>query len=124
MRLKLFLVAAMIMGAGSPAMALPTKDVKRCNAMAASFKAKKAEIEEAKAALDKKAELAEEAGERWEAAEEMKLISARNAKMAQDAKAEWETLKSEVYKDQVALKSKVQMLNKDVAAFNASCATE
>lgn len=107
-----------------PAHALSQAEVKRCNAMAASFAAKKAEITKAKADLDEKAALVESLGERWEEVEVHRLVSATHAQEADEAKAKWEGLKSEVLKTQLALQSKVQMLNSDVAAFNKSCATK
>lgn len=124
MKLKLISISVLAASAIMPAQALTQAEVKRCNAMAASFAAKKAEITKAKSGLDEKVALVEEAGERWEAAEELKLASARNAKIASDAKAEWQGLKGEVLKEQMALQSKVQMLNNDVASFNKSCATK
>ena len=124
MTLKYLTLFALLASAAVPASALTQAEIEKCNAMSQSFSAKQTAIKKAKAALDKKAELAEEAGERWEAAEEMKLISARNAKMASDAKTEWERLKNEVYREQMALQSNLKMLNKDIAAFNTSCATE
>ncbi len=124
MKLKTITLSAFLLSVASPSFALTKDEVKRCNAMSASFAAKKAEITAAKAELDKKVELVEAAGERWEAAEELKNASARNTKIAADAKADWERLKSEVLREQMGLQSRVQMLNKDVAAFNASCATD
>lgn len=124
MNLKSFIAIALIAGAAAPASALTPSEVKKCNAMAASFTAKKGEIQKAKEALEAKAATTEEAGERWEAAEEMKLFSAKNAKIAADAKAEWEQHKSEFLKERMVLQSKLEMLNNDVSAFNRSCATE
>ena len=124
MRLKYLTIAAVLASAASPASSLTQNEVKRCNAMAASFAAKKAEIITAKSALDEKVELVEAAGERWEAAEEMRLMSPQSANDADSSKANWESLKSEVMREQMALQSRVQMLNKDMAAFNASCATD
>ena len=124
MKSRLILAAIAALMVAAPSHALSPDDIKRCNAMAASFEAKKAEIQTAKAALDEKAAATELAGERWEAAEQMKLMSPQAAQEAETSKADWEALKKEVMRDQYALKSQVQMLNKDVAAFNASCATE
>jgi len=106
------------------ASALSQADIKRCNAMSASFTAKKAEMKTAKEALDAKAAATEEAGERWEAAEQMKLMSPKGAMEATEAKAVWDELKKDVMREQMALQSQAQMLNRDVAAFNASCATK
>ena len=122
MKLRLLIIAAFTLMA--PANALTQDEVKRCNAMSASFAAKKAEIVEAKAALDAKAAETEIAGERWQAAEEMKLVSPQAAKKAGDAKATWDSLKKDVAREQFALRSRVEMLNNDVASFNRSCATE
>lgn len=124
MRLKYLSIAALLVSVAFPAFSLTQSEIKKCNAMAASFKAKKVEITEAKKVLDEKAAKTELAGEEWEAAEQMKLMSPQAAKEADVTKAAWEALKSEVYRDQVALQSKVQMLNKDVAAFNASCSPD
>lgn len=124
MRLKYLTIAVLLASAASPAASLTQNEVKRCNAMAASFAAKKAEIISAKTALDKKVEQVEAAGERWEAAEEMRLMSPQSANEADSSKANWESLKSEAMREQMALQSRVQMLNKDMAAFNASCATD
>jgi len=124
MKKNLLIIGLFAASALLPAHALSQEEVKRCNAMAASFAAKKAEIVEAKAVLDKKAEMVETLGEQWEEAETHKLASPAHAKAAADAKAEWEGLKGEVLKAQFALQSKVQMLNSDVTAFNASCAQD
>ena len=124
MKLKLLSIAALLASAAAPAFSLTQDEIKKCNAMAASFAAKKAEIAEAKKTLDAKAEKTELAGESWVAAEEMKLMSPQAAKEAQAKKAAWETLKAEVYREQMALQSRVKMLNKDVAAYNASCSTD
>ena len=124
MKLRIFIAATLIAGAALPASALTPAEVKKCNAMAASFGAKKAEVLKAKEALEKMAADTELAGETWEAAEEMKLLSPAAAKEADDAKAHWETLKGDFYKKQIALQSQVQMLNKDMAAYNRSCASD
>lgn len=125
MKLKMIALSACIaIGLAPSAVALTQDEIKRCNAMAASFAAKKAEITEAKALLDAKAEETELAGERWEAAEAMKLMSPQAAKEAEDSKAAWDALKKDVYREQIALQSRVKLLNSDVASFNASCATK
>lgn len=124
MKSKLLFIGLFAATCIMPAQALSQEDVKRCNAMAATFAAKKSEILKAKEGLDAKVEAVEAAGELWEAAEVHKLASAGHAKTANDAKAEWETLKKEVTREQFALQSKVKMLNGDVASFNASCATK
>ena len=124
MTLKYLSIAVLLASAAAPAFSLTQDEIKKCNAMAASFKAKKAEITDAKKLLDAKAEKAELAGDHWKAAEEMKLMSPQAAKEAETSKAKWDALKSEVYREQIALQSRVQMLNKDVAAYNASCSPE
>jgi len=124
MKSKFVIIGLLAASSFLPAQALTQKEIKRCNAMAASFSAKKVEITSAKEKLDAKVEKTELAGERWEAAEEMKLISPGSAKEAETAKSEWETLKKEVLREQMALQSQVSMLNTDVASFNASCAKD
>lgn len=124
MMMKLFAIGLVAASVAVPAQALSQEDVKRCNAMAASFAAKKAEITKEKTALDEQVVLVEALGEAWEEAETHKLASAGHAKAAEAAKAEWQSQKSDVLKTQMSLQSKVQMLNNDVAAFNTSCATK
>ena len=124
MTLKSLMIIAMLSSIAVPASALTQAEIKQCNAMAASFSAKKAELTKAKKALEEKAAATELAGEEWEAAEQEKLFSSEAAQKASDTKAHWTTLKSEFAKDQMALQSKLQMLNTDVAAYNQKCATK
>ena len=122
MTLKSLMIIAMFSSITLPASALSQAEIKQCNAMAATFSVKKAELTKAKKALEAKAEATELAGEEWEAAEQEKLFSDEATQKASDTKARWTALKSEFARDQLALQSKLKMLNTDVAAYNLKCA--
>ncbi len=107
-----------------PATALTRDEARRCAVMARTFEAKTAEIAELKEALSAAAETAEEAGETWENAEAMRNFGDAQAAEADQAQANWQAAKNDFEAKQAALKSAVQMLNRDVSEYNRTCASE
>lgn len=106
------------------ALAMSQDDVRRCNAMAASFKAKKAEYDAAQKVRDARATAAEAWGEDWENAEALRSFGEDHASKADAAKAAYDAAKSEFSKAEMAAQSIGRMLNDDIAAYNASCAAD
>ncbi|MEL6661547.1 MAG: hypothetical protein AAFR33_00995 [Pseudomonadota bacterium] len=125
MMIRSLLVLSVIgLAAAGPAAALTGDEVRQCNAMAATFEAKEAEINRLKAAQAALAAEAEILGEEWELLEEQRRFSARHAASADEAKAAFETARDAANRAGMDLNSKVQMFQADAAAFNAKCAAD
>lgn len=119
------ILAALIVTAAplASAQALSAKDMKRCQAMAATFAPKQAEIKKLTEKRDGLAEIVEAKGEVWDDAETLRLASAGHADTADAAKAEYTDAKTELQNTEIALQSLVKQFNLDVADFNQTCAT-
>jgi len=103
------------------ALALTSAEIKQCNAMGKSLKARQAEAAKKAEARELLHEKTEAAGDAWDDVEIHRLASAGHAKTADEAKAKYETLKADLLKQNMAVQSLVNQINEDVAAYNALC---
>lgn len=121
---SLVLSAAMFSIAVPAASALTSAQVKQCNTMGQSLQVRQGEAQKKAKAREALVAQVETAGEAWEDAEEQRLFSASHAAKADSAKAKYDTLKSSLLKQEMALQSLVGQINEDVAAYNGLCATD
>lgn len=125
MKKKTVLIALITaLGLPATAQAMTAKDIKRCNAMAATLAPKKAELEALQTKRDALAEKAETTGEIWEEAEIHRNISADLAAKADAAKSAHDASKGEFMKVEMALQSNLKQFNIDVAGYNKSCSAK
>ncbi|MEO0467073.1 MAG: hypothetical protein AAF216_11075 [Pseudomonadota bacterium] len=118
-------VTGLILGVfTAPAVALTGAQLEQCQAMSATFETKQTEVLELQALQAELAATAEAAGEAWEDKEEFRLFSPAQAEEADAAKVVFETAKSEAMRAAMDLRSKAQMLNADIAQYNARCAAD
>lgn len=118
-----FAIAASIFAVPT-ASALTPADLQRCQAMAATLTPKQAEIERVKAKRDEYAENVETLGEAWQEAEVHRLVSAGHAAKADEALMAYEEVERGLSKLERGLQGLVVQYNKDIYAYNKSCATE
>lgn len=121
---RILIALTALLALALPAGALTRDEIRQCEVMAATFEARTAKIEEARAARDLLAEQVEAAGAAWEDVEVHRNISARHAASADRAKADWEAAKAELARAEMALQADVRQLNGDMAQYNAKCAAE
>ncbi len=115
-------MAAMV---AAPAAAAPgPADLERCQAMQATMIPKRNEIERITAKRDDLAVKVETLGEAWQNAEAMRNLSADYAKQADEALYAYEEAERSFANTERGLSGLVRMFNKDVAAFNRSCAAQ
>ncbi|MEM9055596.1 MAG: hypothetical protein AAGB16_09750 [Pseudomonadota bacterium] len=117
-----FALAASIFGLSAPmATALTSAQIKQCNAMGKSLKARQAEAAKKAEARKVLHDKVEAAGDAWDDVEIHRLASAGHAKTADEAKAKYEALKADLIKQNMAVQSLVNQINEDVAAYNGLC---
>lgn len=114
------LAAALTLAA--PAGVASAQTAEQCNAMARSFQVRQTEVVELQTRQAELAATAEELGEAWELKEEVRNFSAAQAVEADEARIAYETARNEANRVTADLRSKAQMLNGDIAQFNARCA--
>lgn len=108
--------------ASPAAAALSTKDVQRCNAMAATLTPKKAEIQTLIAQRDAQAEQVEVLGDVWEESETMRNFKG-DADVSADAhKADYDAAKAKLMHMDRALQVAAKQFNTDISDYNRSCA--
>ena len=103
------------------ASALTNPEVRQCNALGKSLKARQAD---AKAKAETRESLlveVETAGDIWEEAEEERLFSQDHASKADTTKATYETLKADLLQEELLLQDLVSRINQDVARYNRIC---
>ncbi|MEM9738966.1 MAG: hypothetical protein AAF829_03790 [Pseudomonadota bacterium] len=122
-RSKLVLSLVALVFAGT-AQALSPQEIRQCNAMAATFEAKKAEIAELQEVQADLAALAESLGEAWETKEEQRLFSAGHAAQADEAQSAFFAARDEANRVAMDLNSKARMFQADASHFNAKCAAD
>lgn len=104
-----------------PAMAMTEAQIRECQAMGASINVRAGEVKAMKAKRDHALELAEAAGDEWEAAEAVRLFSKAQATEADAKKASYDALKADFMKIDAALISKSGMVNQSIVKYNARC---
>ena len=106
------------------AQALSDRDMRRCQAMAATMAPKQADIQKHQEKRASLLEIVEAKGEAWDNAEAMRLFSEDEAAAADAAKEAYEQSKFELHNVERALQAKVAQFNQDVASYNQTCATQ
>ena len=106
------------------AQALSERDIRRCNAMAATMAPKQAEITKLQEKRDALLATVEAEGELWDNAEAVRLFSAAQAEEADAAKAAYEQSKYDLHNAERALQAMVAQFNQDIASYNQTCATQ
>ncbi|MCI4645499.1 MAG: hypothetical protein MRY64_12015 [Hyphomonadaceae bacterium] len=118
----LALVAALTLA--MPAGALTAQEAAQCRVMSQSFGVRQAEVLELQERQAELATLADELGAAWELKEEVRNFSAGHAAEADEARIAFDEAKMDAMRVTADLRSKAQMLNADVAQFNARCASD
>lgn len=121
---SLTLVSALFVLAGPSAHALSAQQVKQCNAMGKSLQVRQAEAKTKATARATLVEKVETAGEAWEDVEILRRASPSHAAAADEAKGQYEALKADLMRLEMALQSLVGQLNEDVSAYNKLCVTD
>ncbi|MEM1035614.1 MAG: hypothetical protein AAGI14_02510 [Pseudomonadota bacterium] len=103
------------------ASALTNAEVKQCNALGKSLKARQADAKTKAETREGLLEKVEVAGDAWEEAEGLRNFSDDYATKADLTKAEYETLKGELLREERSLQALVSRLNEDVAVYNGKC---
>ena len=103
------------------AAALSTKDVRRCNAMAATLPPKKAEIQTLTAQRDAQAEKVEVLGDAWEESETMRNFKGDAGASAETLKTNYDTAKAKLMHMDRALQVTARQFNTDIPDYNRSC---
>ncbi len=104
------------------ASALTGAQVKQCRALGASLKVRQVEAKTMSADRDGLAETVELAGDEWEAAEALRKFGAAQAAEADARKGDYDQLRSDLRRKEMALQSAISMLNIDVYDYNDICA--
>lgn len=115
-------IAAMF--AAPAAAALGPADIERCQAMQATMIPKRNEIKRITAKRDDLAVKVETLGEAWQNAEAMRNLSPEYAKQADAAQYAYEEAERSFAHTERGLSGLVRLFNRDVAAFNRSCAAQ
>lgn len=119
------LVTGIVLGVfASPTLAFTSAEAEQCAVMAETFPAKQAEVLELQALQERLAEETETLGDIWEAAEEFRLFSPQQASEANAAQSAYELSREEFMRVTMDFRSKAEMLNQDIAQFNARCAAD
>lgn len=124
MKPLVFLLAFSAVAIAFPASALNQDEARKCDVMAKTFDGKIAEVEALKTARAEAAEAAEAAGEAWENAEPMRDFGEAQAAEANATRAAFNAAKQTFEGKDAALRSATQMLNRDIAVYNQSCASD
>jgi len=123
--MKYILIPLMILFFAAPdAAALTSSEARACNAMAASFKPKRAEFDALTAQRDALSVAVEEAGEAWDAAEALRNFGAENAAEADNKKTVYDAAVVDFDTAEFAYRATGLQLNEDFAAYNQKCATD
>lgn len=108
--------------ASPAAAALSTKDVRRCNAMAATLTPKKAQIQTLTAQRDAQAEKVEVLGDSWEESETMRNFKGDAGASADTLKTNYDAAKARLMHMDRALQVTAKQFNTDISDYNRSCA--
>ncbi|MEM1087586.1 MAG: hypothetical protein AAGH90_07645 [Pseudomonadota bacterium] len=106
------------------ASALTNAEVRQCNALGKSLKARQADAKAKAEARETLLVQVEAAGDAWEEAEGLRNFSTDYALKADTTKAAYEELKTDLLLKERSLQSLVARLNEDVALFNSQCVTD
>lgn len=116
-----FIALALVFTTPVPS-AFAADEVSDCRALRASLGPQRAVINRESKALEELAEIAERAGEAWENAENVRVLSAEHAAKADELRPAYEQTRDAFNKADGELFDKVQKFNADQSRFNSLCA--
>lgn len=121
-RMLVSALAVTVCFASPAAAALSSKDVQRCNAMAATLTPKKAEIQTLTAQRDAQAEKVEVLGDAWEKSETMRNFKSDVGVSADTLKTDYDAAKRRLMHMDHALQATATQFNTDISDYNRACA--